>query len=297
MDSTNTLWTGNDEASLATRIAVLHDVLIPSEHAVAQEMLKDPDRVVENTAQQFADHVGVSRVTVVRTCQHLGYQGYASVRVALVKELAVAAHREARTNPQVEGRSCTLMERIQAQINTVSAVLPHLLDAVDEESLNSIVDELEHADRVLVAGSGFSVTYANELSLRLTSIGRPAEFVADSVGQQVAAQQLGSGSLCFVISGSGENLLSIHAAEAAKQGGAKVIALTSFAGSSLTQHADIVMLVAAGMTTFRTELDRSSRVMYSIVLEALVNTLREDIDSSGTTRESILSVVQEHLDD
>ena len=293
MDTTNSLWEGSSKASLASRIAVLHDVLIPSESAVAQAILSDPQRLVESTAQQFADSVGVSRVTVVRTCQHLGYRGYANVRVSLVKELAIEAHAG---NGDI-GQPSTVIEKIQAQINTLSAALPHVLDAVSPDNVNAIIDALKHSNRVLVVGSGFSVAYANEFSLRLTSIGRPAEYVADSVGQQVAASQLGQGSLCFVISGSGENLLSIQAAQSAKEGGASVVALTSFAGSSLTEQADVVMLVASGVSTFQSELDRSSRVMYSFVLEALVNILRDEIDQTGATRESVLAVVQEHLED
>ena len=74
------------EVPVTARIAAVRNSLQPSERRVADLIVDDPDAVIELTAQQIADRVGVGRSTVVRACQTFGYRGYPQLRVALAAE-------------------------------------------------------------------------------------------------------------------------------------------------------------------------------------------------------------------
>ena len=65
-------WNGAPEAPPSVRIAALLHSFQPSERRVAEAIAADPSGVVEGTAQQLADQVGVGRASVIRTAQTLG---------------------------------------------------------------------------------------------------------------------------------------------------------------------------------------------------------------------------------
>src|SRR5690606_2775281 len=75
------------ETPLAVRLPMLLPSLLRSEATVAAYFAESAEEDVVLTAQEVADAVGVSRATVIRTCQSLGYRGYPQLRVALARDL------------------------------------------------------------------------------------------------------------------------------------------------------------------------------------------------------------------
>ena len=151
------------------------------------------------------------------------------------------------------------------------------------------------AKRVLVIGNGLSAPLAHTMALRLTSIGRPAEFVGEAMGQHIAATQLDSDCVCLVVSGSGATTLTLNAATAADTAGATIIALTSFTSSPLAEHADYTLVIPSPDGTFRAELADASRVAFLLVLEALVTLVDSRLEDSDA-RSTVLSVLQSAMD-
>ena len=65
-----------------------YDTLILSERRVADYVLENPLEVSQCTATQLAKAVQVSKTTVIRLCQTLGYQGYHDFKYALIHDVA-----------------------------------------------------------------------------------------------------------------------------------------------------------------------------------------------------------------
>ncbi|WP_136041633.1 MULTISPECIES: MurR/RpiR family transcriptional regulator [unclassified Microbacterium] len=270
------MWQGPAETPPTARIAMLAPSMQPSERRVAEAIAADVDLSIERTAQEIADAVEVGRTTVVRTAQTLGYDGYPQLRVALARERASSAP------PQDATADATMLGALRGAVDRFASRLAHTVSAVTEETLAAFVAELDGATRLLVAANGLSAPVGADLSMRLTSAGRPAEYVADTLGQQITASQLGAGSACLVVSGSGVNRASIDVVTAARASGARVLAITSFPRSPVAEMADVALVVAPINDSFRDELLYTSRAALMLVTESVVGLLVSRRGASAT---------------
>ncbi len=277
------------EVPVTARIAAVRNSLQPSERRVADLIVDEPDAVIELTAQQIADRVGVGRSTVVRACQTFGYRGYPQLRVAL------AAERGRRAGAPVAQAGA--LGGIRSAIDRIADDLRAVTSLLDAEGVSEAVDAVVAARRLLVVASGLSAPVATDLAMRLTAVGRPAETVGDPIGQQIAARHLAVDDVCVVISGSGANEASLRAASAARAAGARVIALTSFSASPLTERADLSLVLASG-GTFRDELEHTSRIAHAVFAEAFVDAVAAArADDSALARSRVLEILSDNLGD
>lgn len=284
------MWQGPADAPPTARIAMLAPSMQPSERRVAEAIAVDVDVSIERTAQEIADAVGVGRTTVVRTAQTLGYDGYPQLRVALARERASSAPTQDDT---ADG---TMLGALRGAVDRFSSRLAHTVSAITEETLAAFVGELDGSTRLLVAANGLSAPVGADLAMRLTSAGRPAEYVADTLGQQITASQLGAGSACLVVSGSGVNRASIDVMTAARASGARVLAITSFPRSPVAEIADVALVVAPINDSFRDELLYTSRAALMLVTESVVGLLVSRRGASATAAQvATLSVLGHSL--
>ncbi|MFJ4163959.1 MurR/RpiR family transcriptional regulator [Microbacterium sp. NPDC089698] len=271
-------------------IATSLNSLQPTERRVAEAILQAPEDVVELTAQQLADRVGVGRSTVVRACQSFGYRGFPQLRVAL----ATALGGSGEAPDYGEG----VLGRMRAEIGRIAQSLPQAVSVLDETSMEWVVRGIANAGRVLIVANGLSAPIASDLSMRLTAIGRPAEFVPDAIAQQISASTLGADDMCLVVSGSGANEASLRAARQASGRSAKIVALTSFAVSALTTLADEAIVIAPAGQSFRDELEHTSRVAHAVFVEVFVGAVTHAIgENARLTREQVMGILSDNLDD
>jgi RpiR family transcriptional regulator, carbohydrate utilization regulator len=277
------------EVPVTARIAAVRNSLQPSERRVADLIVDEPDAVIELTAQQIADRVGVGRSTVVRACQTFGYRGYPQLRVAL------AAERGSRTvAPSAQDGA---LGGIRSAIDRIADDLRAVTSLLEADAVSEAVDAVVGARRLLVVASGLSAPVATDLAMRLTAVGRPAETLGDPIGQQIAARHLAAADVCIVISGSGANEASLRAASAARAAGARVIALTSFSASPLTECADLSLVLASG-GSFRDELEHTSRIAHAVFAEAFVDAVAAArADDSALARSRVLEILSDNLGD
>lgn len=281
---------GARSAPPSVRIATVLNSLQPTERRVADLVLQSPEAVVELTAQELADRVGIGRSSVIRACQSFGYRGFPQLRVALAAELAAHGDAGADYDESVVGR-------MRAAIDRVAQSLPQAISMLDDEVVSAAVRSVAEARRLLVVANGLSAPIASDLSMRLTAVGRPAEFVPDAIAQQIAASGLGWQDVCLVISGSGANESSLRAAAAARNA-ASIVALTSFASSALTELADRSLVIAPSGVSFRDELEHTSRVAHAVFVEVFVDAVARELGSRATdARGRVLEILSENLTD
>ena len=286
------MWTGSSEAPPTVRIAMLAPSLQPSERRVAEAIVGDVEAAIERTAQQVADLVGVGRASVIRTAQSLGYDGYPELRVALVREVALSGP------PADEKTDGTMLGTLRGAVDRFAGRLNHTVSALTEEALQDLVRAVDESQRLLIAANGLSAPLGLDLAMRLISAGRPAEYVPDTLGQQITAKQLGPGSACLVISGSGANRASLEVMTAARESGATVLVITSFPNSPAARLSDTALVIAPISDSFRDELVHTSRAALMLVTESIVGLLVERRGPSARTAQSAtLSVISRSLSD
>ncbi|WP_284231721.1 MurR/RpiR family transcriptional regulator [Arenivirga flava] len=261
-------WSAPQDAPPTVRIAAHRSTMLPSERRVADAIAAQPATLVELTAQELAERIGVARTTVIRASQSLGYAGYTQLRLALTKELARSVPA-----PRTVGEG--MLGRLRADVEELASGLHRLASTLDEASMQRAVELVAAAPRVLVFGSGLSATIAEDLSMRLTGIGRTAEYLLDPISQQIAAVQLRDGDVALLVSGSGATQSSLAAARAVAESQGSLVLITSFARSPIAELADVRLVVGPVQQGFRDELVRRTRVPHSILVEFLVDRVGE----------------------
>ena len=235
-----------------------------AEQAVAQWIVDDPEQVVESSSTQLAQMSGTSRPTVVRTCQSLGLSGYQQLRVLLARESALAS---AAPEPDPDSGA---LGSVVAHFHHVAAGIEDMTALLTGDLIETAVDGLARARRLVVVGHGVSAPLAWDTATRLTTLGRLAEHQADVMQEQIVLTGLTDSDMALVLSGSGTNSLSLAAARTAHDAGATVLAVTAFSHSPLAECADTLLVTGMRTPSFRDEVVQTSRIPQVILLEALV---------------------------
>jgi len=244
------------EGTVMARLRVALPLLGPSERRVAQAILARPAEVTEWSTAELAIAADTSPATVVRACQNLGFRGFQHLRLEIARVAPIPAPPEDQAHP---------LTRI---FSDAADAIQLGRASVDIASVDAAVDALAGARRLVLVGTGFSAPPLQDAAMRFATVGRPVEAPTDVLGQQFAAHSLTAGDVCLTVSYSGANTHTLRACRAAKEGGAIVVAVTSFARSPLTQLADI-SLITSPMSKAHHVDPFLSRLSHLLVLHTL----------------------------
>ena len=212
------------KTSLIDRIRQSIDDLKKAERRVADTVLQDIDAATRMTIKVLSINAAVSEPTIVRFARRMGCEGFADFKLRLSQDHAIA-------------RMFVLTEQERLP-QDADAVAGHVYEAAaqalaqsfarrDPQALERAVGAIDKARRVWCFGvGGSSATIAAEAENRLFRYDIHASFVADPYRQRMAAalSERGDAFLMFSVTGKAE--LLVESANAARELGAEVIAVT-----------------------------------------------------------------------
>lgn len=129
---------------------------------------------------------------------------------------------------------------MQAAADEIVGCIKKSIEDLDMKDVEKLIDlMLESRDRkIFTVGMGRSGFVARGFALRLMNLGFNVYFLGETITP--AAE---NGDLVIAISGTGATKMVLTACSAAKDIGAKVVAITSFPKSPLGKMADLVVSV------------------------------------------------------
>ena len=136
------------------------------------------------------------------------------------------------------------MHEALAAMREIASFIYKAVDIIKEEEVEEFVQLLINAYRengrkiVLVMGAGRSGLVGRAFAMRLMHMGFNVYVLGDTIVPSVK-----KGDIVIAISGSGRTRLIVTAAEAAKQVGATVVAITTYPESPLGRLADLVIRI------------------------------------------------------
>jgi len=256
-----------------TRLRASLLVLGPSERRVAEAILAAPAAVIDWSTAELAQAAGTSTATVSRACQSLGFRGFQHLRLEVARSAPVAEspHQHALDQIFTDAADAIRLGRASLDLLAVEAAVTALLTA----------------RRLVLVGSGFSAPPLQDAAMRFATVGRSVEAPSDVLAQQFVASSLSSGDVCLTVSYSGANAHTLQACRAAKEGGATIIAVTSFGRSPLTQIADIA-LVTSPLSRAHVIDPYLSRLSHQLVLHTLHAELFARSDTHSITMRNVV---------
>ncbi|MEM3785993.1 MAG: 6-phospho-3-hexuloisomerase [Nitrososphaeria archaeon] len=132
------------------------------------------------------------------------------------------------------------VQSIKERAILLSELVKENLSQVNEEELRVFVDMLKshRSSKILIMGAGRSGLVGRAFAMRLLHLGFNAYVLGDTIVPSISKEDL-----VIAISGSGSTKLIVTAAEAAKQVGAKIVSITSYASSPLGKLSNHIVLL------------------------------------------------------
>lgn len=225
---------------------------------VADQVLIDPEAAARATIMDLAELSGTSPGTITRFCRHLGYDGYAALRVAIATETGRAsARRESGWDVNI-GREIAPsdpLDRVLKQLVTLdAAMLRDTVDTLDLDAVEQVAARVSEARRVDVYGVGTSATVARELHMGFYRTGVAAWVWTEVHDALASAALLGEGDVAIAASLSGSTAEVVEILSEAGSRGALTVAVTGVPDSPITEVADYCLVSAATRTGNRADL-------------------------------------------
>lgn len=254
-----------------SKISNIRSQLSPSEIKIADYILACPEQVTHFSSQELAQQADVSQSSIVKFTQKIGFKGFTAFKLAVSEDLgrkhAIKTDNVGHLYNGI-GRDDdleTMAKKLaQEKINSIVETT----QALDNATLERVLDVINQAGRVQLVGIGGSALTAKDLWYKLLKIGVTTLFAQDSHVQISIAQTLRPGDVQLVVSYSGVSRDVLAAAELAKRNGATLVAVTSFRSTQLRQMADLVLDTVADENELRIS-SISSRTAQNTITDIL----------------------------
>ena len=216
------------------------DQLTETDRRLASYLLDHSREAIHMSAKELSAQCDTSPAAVVRLSQKLGFKGFTALKLELAKESGQEepdVFRSAiRDNDDME----TIVRKAE-QIHLRNTSLTYQM--VNVSVLSQAVEEICVGRRIHLFGVGASGLLAMDFLYKSSRIGIPAFYHADVHTNLATAALLGPEDIVIAISYSGETLDTVLAAEAARERGSKIIAITQANRNTLSRLADYPLYI------------------------------------------------------
>ncbi|EKO3697897.1 MULTISPECIES: SIS domain-containing protein [Vibrio] len=281
--------------SIVNRMISRRTQLSANELKIADWILAYPQQAALMTSLQLAEQVSASQSSIIKFAQKMGFKGYSAFKLLLVEELS---RKQALESTPVQHNifiNDPLAVIAQKLVQAKTDAMFHTTNALCFEQFHHAVNWINQAHRVQIVGIGGSALTGKDLAFKLLKLGITALAEQDSHVQIATARTLRPQDVQIAISFSGDRKEVFIAAEAAKQQGAKVIALTAPKKSKLRQLADIALDTIADETQHRSS-SIASRTAQNVLTDLLfISLVQQREDSARQLIETISSDIQQIL--
>jgi DNA-binding MurR/RpiR family transcriptional regulator len=254
--------------AVAERVRAASGSLPPAEARAVQALLVRGAEVINASVTEIAAAAETGVGTVVRACQSLGFKGFQAAKIALAQDLLPLDERP-QEDVSDEDEPVQVLVKLAS---TSGEALRRATASVSAAELARAIELLANARRVLCLGVGTSAPIAQDAAYRLTTIGIDAEAPPDVHVQHVRARLLSVADVAMAISHTGATQETLGAIRGAKEAGARVIAVTSFSTTPLTELADVALVAGGRETSYRVEA-MASRLAHLLVVDSLFTSL------------------------
>ncbi len=160
-----------------------YDHLSRSYRRVADFILNDYRTAAFMTAAALADAVDVDTTTVVRFAQRLGYPGFPELIEDIQSQVKLELNQAYATPGDEDGISGKILGYVAKDRANLEKALAHNTP----DALESIIDMLRAAPRIVVTGEAFAAPLAESFAGTLQEAGLPVVYASGDAYERAAA--------------------------------------------------------------------------------------------------------------
>lgn len=230
------------DVDLFSQIKTNYNAFSNTEKKVADFILGHADKVIYMSITDLADACNIGESSVFRFCKSIGLKGYQELKIKIAHNTSNTNSVESTVNVSEGDSPNTISEKL---LHTTTQALKDTVYLVNNDLINKTIESFLNANRIYFFGVGSSLITALDAHTKFMRITNKTLTVMDSHLQAMNASLMTEDDVAVVISYSGQTLDTIENARLAHERGAKVVAITRFNKSPLTNYADITLLTGA----------------------------------------------------
>ena len=250
-------------SAILGQIRRARDSLSPAEQRVADHVLAHSRKVLNDPIAEIAKAAHVSQPTVIRFCRSLGCEGLSDFKLRLASGLTGTVP-VSHTQVTQDDSMVELGEKVLG--NTASAIL-QVRSQLNRDMIDRSIELLLQASRIEFFAIGHYGVVAQDAQFKFLRLGVACNAYVEPRLQLLAAQTLKLGDVAVLISSSGKLPELIAVADAARERGAHVVAITA-SQSPLAKKADAALIVDH-VEDVATHLPMISRILHLLVIDML----------------------------
>jgi DNA-binding MurR/RpiR family transcriptional regulator len=151
---------------------------------------------------------------------------------------------------------------------STSECIGDLSTILENETLDRVVDLMVDARRILFVGLGATGLIASDAFYEFAKLGLDVHVSTDPPIMNILTVHATSEDLMFAVSHSGRTPEILDCVKLARENGVKVVAITSYEDSPLTEMADFVLLSSTNETEYRSDA-MLSRIVQMVIIDIL----------------------------
>ncbi|NMD38341.1 MAG: MurR/RpiR family transcriptional regulator [Christensenellaceae bacterium] len=230
---------------LITKMKLLSNTFTKAEKKIADYILENGNDVLYMSISELAETCGVGDTSVFRFCKHLDKKGYMDFKMDLAQALSLREDNSPNISDNSGFSKDSIEDIAEKSLKLNIDALHETLRINDIKNIEKAAELMLSANRIMFYGSGSSMSSAYEAYCRFLRISPKAFALFDSHLQAMSASLLGPGDVAVAFSYSGATKDTIYTANLAHKAGAKIIAITRFSKSPLTEISDLTLLCGA----------------------------------------------------
>ncbi|MFJ4025960.1 MurR/RpiR family transcriptional regulator [Paenarthrobacter sp. NPDC089989] len=258
-NANGTTWESADYAWLGDALPSI--TLSKSQARVVEVIARNPQLSSYADIAEIAQRSDVNNSTVVRTAQRLGYRGWPDLQRELRSRYLVMISTEDTLNEHGEHRS-PLHDALNHDIENLRLTL----DSNTPDDVEAAIAALAAAKSITVIGLGSFAGPASVMAHLGSTMGYPITLENRAgVHFASAANNLGPGDVLVVINMWRSVKQIILTAEAAKEAGATVVAISDMRRGRLAAAADHLLIVASEGISFFQSVTAANSMVYGLL--------------------------------
>ena len=256
-------------------ITQAYPTLTDGEKKIADLILASPDCVLSLTVTSLATKSGVSIATVSRFAQHLGFNTYKELQIAMARQQG--DHDDFILHIGANNDCCSQIEQIAAAESDTPLLT---LKSLDVKKLETCAKILNKADKILFFGLGTSFFVSEDVALKFKRLQKTAIACNNTHDAAVLLSSFTENDVVIGVSHSGKTEETCKILHLAQKRKVATIAITTFPSAPVNKVADYSLF------TMTREIPQhriafTSRMSQLFLLDALfLSVLYQDKDNN-----------------
>ncbi len=274
--------------AIGPRLRMKLPELSARERAIVVHLLENANQARQARITEIATRFAVSEALIVKLAKKLGYSGFKELKASLQRYGSSTAS-ELFEEVSAEDQPTDILRKL---FRVSIQALEETLAVIDYDEFTRATEVFANAGGRDIYGVGGSAAIARDAAHKFLRIGIRCRTADDSHIMAMSASILQPQDVVLAISHSGKTSAVIDAVRLAKQRGAAVIGLTSYAQSPLARESDICLVSTARSSPFTGE-NAAARIAQLNILDALfVSVAFRDTERSNAALAQTIGAVE-----